>query len=256
MASPKNNFVTPITDADCIILAGDIGVGVNNILFANKWQKELNIPIIVINGNHEYYNNGYYYSGAEHLNLNLVEMLQLKQSALCEKDVHFLENQAVIINGVRFLGCTLWTNFRTNPALTRHQEMTETKNYLTDYHVIYYDRASLLKPEHILKVHEKSRRWLSAQLKKDFLGKTVVITHHAPTLEGVAPVFRGNKNGGFCNKMDGFLRRHRENVDLWCFGHTHFNIDKTIEGVRCYSNQCGYPNEHIEDFDPLKVIDI
>jgi len=252
----KNNFPTPKTDAECIILAGDIGLGINNILLANKWQKELNIPIIIINGNHEYYNNSYYYNDAEHLNLNLVEMLQLKQSALCEKDVHFLENQAVVINDVRFLGCTLWTNFRTNPKLTRQQEMTETQHYLNDYAAIYFNRSSMLKPEHTLKVHEKSRRWLSAQLKKDFPSKTVIITHHAPTLEGVAPIFRGNKNGGFCNKMDGFLKTHHDAIDLWCFGHTHFNIDTTIEGVRCCSNQCGYPNELIDNFDPLKIIEV
>lgn len=134
--------------------------------------------------------------------------------------------------------------------------MTETQHYLNDYAAIYFNRSSMLKPEHTLKVHEKSRRWLSAQLKKDFPGKIVIITHHAPTLEGVAPIFRGNKNGGFCNKMDGFLKTHHDAIDLWCFGHTHFNIDTTIEGVRCCSNQCGYPNELVDNFDPLKIIEV
>ncbi len=252
----KNNFSAPKTDAECIILAGDIAIGVNNILLANKWQKELNIPIVVINGNHEYYHNISHYIDAERLNLNFLEAMHLKQSALCGKNVHFLENKTVIINGVRILGCTLWTNFRTNKSLTREQEMVETQNFLSDYRVVYYDSSSMLTPDHVLKIHEKSRSWLSAELKKDFNGKTVVITHHAPSPDCIPPKFLGDKNGGFCNKMEGFMKRHNKAIDLYCYGHTHFNIDETIEGVRCVSNQCGYPGEGIDNFDTLKTIEV
>lgn len=86
------------TDHDVVILAGDIGVGPETIaeaahLFAGK-------PIIFVPGNHEYYNTV--------LN-ECAEIMRNKAKGL---GVHFLDNDEVVIDGVRFIGSTLWTDFR------------------------------------------------------------------------------------------------------------------------------------------------
>lgn len=246
----NNTHPTPQVDCDVIVLAGDIGVGLNGIKLANKWHKELSIPIVIINGNHEYYDNGYgaYFGMGE---LNLFQEMQLRQLSLCNENVHFLENASVIIDGVRFLGCTLWTDFRTDKNLTQEQEMYQAKHFLNDYRACYYKLGKLLTPQNTLEIHKKSKKWLNKELKKPFYGKTVVVTHHSPIIND----FYADKNGSFCNRMDNFIKKHSESIDLWGFGHTHHNVNIDIHGVHVVSNKYGYPNEKINNFN-YKVIGI
>ena len=90
-------FDIPATDADVIVLAGDIHVGVKAI----DWiKKQSDKPVIFVLGNHEYYGQKF-------------PDLQEKISEECEDtNIHFLENDSVTIDGVRFLGSTLWTDFK------------------------------------------------------------------------------------------------------------------------------------------------
>ena len=45
------NFDIPATDADVIVAAGDIGVGLHGI----EWLQQRKKPIVYLAGNHEYY---------------------------------------------------------------------------------------------------------------------------------------------------------------------------------------------------------
>jgi predicted phosphodiesterase len=246
----NNEYPTPQVECDVIVLAGDIGVGLNGIKLANKWNNELNIPIIIINGNHEYYGNKLsYYDEYGH---DFFTGQHIRQLCCCNKNVHFLENNSVIIDGVRFLGCTLWTDFRTDNNLEQSEEMREAKEFMSDYRVCYYESRKLLTPQHTLEMHYKSKNWLNKELKKPFNGKTVVVTHHSPILVGNYT----DKNGGFCNRMDAFIKNHNQSISAWFFGHTHFCTELDVHGVRVVSNQCGYPKEIIEGFNKFKIIEV
>lgn len=78
---------------------------------------------------------------------------------------------------------------------------------------------------------------------------TVVVTHHAPTMQGSShPQYRtplhNLPNYGFATPLEylfaQFNRPDNSNVKLWISGHTHFNMDSTLFGTRCVSNQHGY----------------
>ena len=89
------DFAPPATDADVVILAGDIGVGVEGL----RWAKDrfLDRPVIYVPGNHEFY----------HHDLSLIEELKVQ----APEHIHVLNDDQVVIGGVRFLGCILWTDF-------------------------------------------------------------------------------------------------------------------------------------------------
>jgi predicted phosphohydrolase len=89
-------FSPPETGADVVILAGDIGVGLGGIEWAASQFP--NQPVIYVPGNHEYYGH----------DITLIDEL-VKQSP---ENIHVLNNDAMVLNGVRFLGSTLWTDFR------------------------------------------------------------------------------------------------------------------------------------------------
>jgi len=250
----NNTYPIPQVDCDVIVLAGDIGISLNGIKLANKWQEELNVPIVIINGNHEYYRNSSISSTCGYM--TIFEEMHFNQKVHCNKNVHFLENDSVIINGVRFIGCTLWTDFRTDEKLTQEQEMYQAKRFLNDYRICYYKQGKLLTPQDTLDMHNKSKKWLDKELKKQFDGKTVIVTHHSPILEGTNPIYLGDKNGGFCNVMDNFIKKHRNSIEAWFFGHTHYSVDFDLHSVKMVSNQCGYPSERIDGFKDNKIIEV
>src|SRR5665213_3174302 len=83
---------------DVVILSGDIGVGLMGIEWA---QETFDVPVIYVAGNHEFY-------GKKRRFLSHQEKLRKKAAG---SNVHVLQNEAVVIDGVRFLGTTLWTDF-------------------------------------------------------------------------------------------------------------------------------------------------
>lgn len=89
----------PNMDCDVIVAAGDIGVGTQGV----EWLKTLDKPVIYVAGNHEYWSNS----------KNHVDMFQVQRDirkAAEGSNVHYLENEKVDIDGVEFIGATLWTN--------------------------------------------------------------------------------------------------------------------------------------------------
>ena len=73
----------------------------------------------------------------------------------------------------------------------------------------------------------------------------VVVTHHVPSFELVAPEFKGSPlNGAFAVELGNYIAASP--IEYWIYGHSHRNIDKVIGNTRCVSNQLGYVfgNEH------------
>ncbi len=106
----------PQTRADVIVAAGDIDLGARAV----PWLHRLERPTIYIAGNHEYY-------GGE------LGAVQQDIRAACEgTQVHFLERESVEIDGVRFVGATLWTAL--NDSESRPLEMFES--HINDFRQI------------------------------------------------------------------------------------------------------------------------
>ena len=84
----------------------------------------------------------------------------------------------------------------------------------------------------------------------------VVVTHHLPTLEVVAPHHKGSVlNSAFATDLSKLIADSR--IDAWIYGHSHTNIDTEINGTKVVCNQMGYvfDNEHISNgFEPSKFL--
>lgn len=254
-------------DYDVAILAGDI-VAPGRV--AARWLRHParfgDKPIVQVAGNHEYYESVLDQEEAE-----------MRQQAK-EQGVYFLNCDEAVIGGVRFLGCTLWTDFRLridNPGFAgqqvrllsdRHRSMTESSRYLADYSAIRIDdpgtsnsRGSRrLVPMDTLQIHRRHRSWLRRALTEPFDGPTVVVTHHAPHRNSLAARYAQDwSSGGFVNEM---LPEFFEVPALWVHGHTHDSFDYEVGTCRVVSNPRGYLNWHGEfenkQFDPGLVVEI
>lgn len=237
----------PDADFEVIVLAGDIDHSTSAVNVARWFQKNANVPVILIAGNHEFYGGD--------LERTLANM---NDAAAQFIDIHFLENGVVVINDVRFLCCTLWTNFSLNGPDRVKQSKKIAAKYINDFRAIRLgDRA--LRPDDIVARFEASYAWLDQELGKPFAGKTVVVTHFAPHRAAIHPQYLDGDEltPYFTVDCSPLMRKHK--IDAWLYGHTHNSVDVIVDnGTRLVSNQGGYPNEAIgyTQFDRAKIIEL
>ena len=226
---PQTRIVEPALGADLLVLAGDIHNGVKGIKAFVDWP----VPVVYLAGNHEFYDHDW-------------ESTRRDLRASCAGTrVTFLDNDTFEFEGVRILGCTLWTDFRLR-GTTQAQAMATAERGLMDYHVIR-TASGLLRPQQTLADHEQSRAWLEGELAKPFDGRTVVATHHGPHPLSIHPRFVGNPlNPGFVSDLTPLLR----DADLWMHGHTHDSFDYFVNGTRVVCNPRGYTTNGVNE-NPL-----
>lgn len=227
------------TDCDVIVLAGDIDVGVSGVVWAISQSEALGKPVIYVPGNHEYYGQHYQ------------TMRERIRERAAGTNVHVLDNDTWVHDGVRILGTTLWTDYRADPNTTQDAAMAYMARRLNDHHMIYFEDR-LFAPADALRVHQQARTWLAGELAEPFDGKTVVITHHGPSPTCQNPAYPvGPMSTAFYSDCDELLG---DPVALWIYGHTHACLDTNVNGSRLVANQGGYPHEDAPGFDPGFVI--
>ncbi|MCJ0878009.1 metallophosphoesterase [Pseudomonas sp. JI-2] len=230
-------FTPKVSDADVVILAGDIDLGTKGIEWA---RQEFNCQVLYVPGNHEYYRG------------HLTKTLQAMRDAGDER-IHILDRDEVMISGVRFVGATMWTDFAATgnsrlAALSAQQE-------LSDFREIRTENYRRIQPTDLIEQAKKTHDWLRGKLSEPHNGPTVVITHHAPTLRSLEenPHAGTVLDAAFANDWEHLIGGDR--VALWIHGHTHTSVDFELNGTRIISNQRGYPQEET-GFQPFLVIDL
>lgn len=208
---------------DVVILAGDIDKGSKGIYWARcQWPDN---EIIYVAGNHEFYGK---------IRGHVLAELRI---AAKETGVHFLENEIIIINGIRYLGCTLWTDFRLFGGKFELACMHHAIQGLNDFRVIHEGDKGF-SPTDSIKLFNNSYNFLRENLVDNYYhGKTVVVTHHLPSNQSTANRFKKDMlSACFASNLDQLLGYST----LWIHGHTHDSFDYTIKGTRVVCNPRGY----------------
>jgi Icc-related predicted phosphoesterase len=201
------------TGVDILVLAGDIDVGLRLYetlkAFCAKWPQ-----VVFVAGNHEYYQS------------SPQEIRQLRE-LLCKElpNLTWLDNKPAIVDGVRFVGGTLW--FRKAVDIPRH-----VQERMNDFHVI-----KDLEPW----VYDENLR-CEAILRGKAKDAHVVVTHHIPSHQGVAQRYKSDPlTHYFCHDLTDLIETAQPPV--WIFGHTHTSFDFKIGESRLLCNPKGYPQE-------------
>ena len=216
---------------DILVLAGDI---VGNPRMLAEWLALCSVPVIYVLGNHEYY--GKSLERTENAFRYALDALP---------HVHFLNGESVVIEGVRFVGATLWSDFDGEDPLV----MEECRDKINDFRQV--EGITVTK---ILELFRKEREWIDSELSTPFDGPTVAVTHYAPSPQSNS-VFQGSLLGGaFVTDLEDMIRKHQP--ELWIHGHTHENCDFTVGKTRVLSNQGGYGWEEAHKGFRLLAVEI
>jgi predicted phosphodiesterase len=187
--------------------------------------------IIYIPGNHEYYTKvpeDYKY------------LLYRAKSIAKGTNVIILDNDVIMLEGVKIIGSTLWSNI---PRI-HYQYM---KNYMNDYKEIYkLDDNKIVKinPEDTVNLHKESIKFIQKELYKSYdkKEKVLILTHHAPlTRNTSSEKYEGRiGNTGFATNLDYLFFN---NINTWIFGHTHYTCNFKYKNTNIISNPKGYSSD-------------
>lgn len=244
------NFVPQrASGSDVLVLAGDIGSYQNGSSLTRLGIADFGLqrfanwpcPVVFVPGNHEY-------DGQE------FDVAHARLKEVCARlGFVWLEREVALIQGVRFVGCTLWADFdavtstravTSEVTLGQQLEAREKAFRAADFalkknHALLAGQPMLADAVRALGLQNQA--WLRQALSSPFDGTTVVVTHFAPSLRSADPRYGVNPGtAGFCNALDDLLPK----AQLWLHGHLHCPIDYTVGDCRVVANPLGYARKN------------
>lgn len=184
--------------------------------------------VIYIAGNHEFYHGKY---------PDAIDWLREEASVF--PNVYFLEMDSKDIDGITFVGSTLWTDMNNGDPTTMGICLTNMNDYRTirDSNKNY----SKLRPLTTLGRHRDSLSYIKKVVESDPNKNYVVVGHHAPSLLSIKPRFEKDwhLNGAYRSDLSQFILDHPQ-IKLWTHGHTHDCFDYMIGSTRVVCNPRGY----------------
>jgi predicted phosphodiesterase len=223
----------PANDADVVILAGDIARPREAVSWAAGFAKS----VLYVPGNHEFYGGS--------IAGTVTELKRLSAGTF----IRVLDNDEAVIDGVRFLGTTLWTDFMLFGAgEQRGAAMREAQRLMHDFSRIRIGEAPF-SPDASAALFAQHAAWLEQKLAQPYAGHTVVITHHAPSRKSIHARFADALlNACFVSDAERLIDGSRSR--LWIHGHTHDSFDYAVNGTRVLCNPRGYAKNGVNE-NPL-----
>ena len=240
-------------NADVLILAGDImiaadledfaaghvNLGWGNLLPARAEKAKMYRDflamcssefkhVLFVAGNHEFYNGKW-----------LQTLATLRAECAVFNNVHFMENDIVVIDDVTFVGGTLWTDMNGGDPLTK-QIVSSSMN---DYRIIRVESRDYgrLRADDTLNRHIVTKQFIKQSVDANPDGKFFVVGHMAPSKLSTHPRYAKevHMNGGYSSDLSDFIL-DRPQIKNWVHGHTHHPFDYTIGECRITANPRGY----------------
>jgi Icc-related predicted phosphoesterase len=224
------HFTLPEVAADVVVLAGDIDKHTRGVAWAR--ERFPDVPVLYVAGNHEFYG----------------ERIGRLHEKLCEaaagSNVHILENETFELNGYRFFGATLWTDFNLLGDRTMSMGAAGSKEGgMNDYRKIRQRDLRRLQPHHTAMLHAESRLALTQFLESGDRARSIVITHQAPSIKSLSEHRHTQPiSGAYASNLEDLIHDH--GPALWVHGHIHTPIDYTVGATRVLNNAFGYITDH------------
>lgn len=238
---------------DVLVLAGDVfeagyirqaeNAG-KHLSMLDRYQRFCDVELVKYNyvlyvfGNHEYYNHDF---------ATTRERIQ----KYLPTNVTILDNSYVKIDDTLFWGATFWTDHSHGNPIVRQA----CQEAMTDYRVIKHDPGvyrqgasggywtNKFTAQETEDMHRFSLARLQEFLEAYSAHKTVIVTHHCPSLKSIGAEYRNNVNDminyAYYSDQVGLILDHPQ-VKLWAHGHVHCGNDYEIGQCRVISNPRGY----------------
>lgn len=227
-------------NCDVVILAGDVNLGTKGIDWIKSYIRDR--PVIYVLGNHEYY------KGSHPKTLNKIK------EAAAKSNIFVLEDESIDIEGIRFHGATLWTDFSVFGDPRYYGFLCQ--NGMNDYKMIRRDPSySKIRSIDIYKIHQFSKAWLKESLENSKKLQNIVITHHAPSLQSVPEHFKKDPlTSAYASDLERLILEYQPLY--WIHGHIHTPCRYKIGETEVICNPHGYITEKYNGYEKELIIEV
>lgn len=214
-------------ECDVVVVAGDL---ITRAERGVAWLKSRfpDTDVIYTLGNHERY--------AADFDLAVTKA----REAAAGSRVHVLEQDAAVIGGVEFLGCTGWTDFRLFGGDTVQDAMKVAEARMNDYRLIRRHRsARRLRASDTLAAHHQSIAFLRERCARDPEKPRVICTHHPIHADALpCSLERDLLGAAYCSDRIDLVEELHPNA--WISGHVHESRERVVGGTKLLANPKGY----------------
>jgi len=208
-------------NADVLIIAGDSGNGaiaINSFYkqhIVNKWKY-----IILIPGNHEWYKGTIRSNRIKKQHSSKTRMNCFEKFAEEHENFYFLQDESVVLDGIKFYGGTMWTSINNqNPV-----DIVHVTGAMNDYNYLTISEIDYMHKNFMYNLPTDA---------------DVVISHHAPSELSISEKFKGSPlNVAYYEELFDLI--YESNYKLWVHGHVHNSVDYMINNTNVVCNPKGY----------------
>ncbi len=223
------NIKNLLPQADILVLAGDIGYPMDShgdkyMFLLDRFKQQFK-QVILVPGNHEYFQTK---------NFDRDEIID-KLNTICKKtSCHLLNNDTIDLNGIRFVGTTLWTDIDPRLKCLANTKGKTFGSIFKDFESYQNEYRTCLKflQKELAKQHEKK----------------VIITHHVPSYSLQHSKYKNKKmydmsgiDSMFYSEILDLL--NLADVKYWFCGHTHESGSMMYRNTQIIINPVGAPWE-------------
>lgn len=237
----KGEWEPAALDADLVVLAGDVGWGLEGVAWIARWLGGR--PTVYVAGNREYWHHP---PGSDPIGA-------LRRASAAVPNLHFLQDETITFDmagtRLRVLGATLWGDFSLDGDAAATMERAAAS--MPDYRHGRGPGGLALTPADALAANRASVSFLSRALADPHEGPNLVVTHHVPSERSLRTRKPGNvPQAASVTALDGLIEAR--GPDLWIHGHTHTDCDYTLGRTRVLTHQRGGPEG--DPFAPMLVM--
>jgi len=201
--------------------------------------------VIYIMGNHEHYQGDF-----------ATTICNARERLGYLANLHVLERQSIIIEDVKFICGTLWTDMNKSDLET----FRLVRNYMNDFTVIkntsapvhfrdqsgvFRTRVGKFTPEQSVVEHKAMLDVIKEHASESYRN-IVVVGHHAPSKQSTHPRYQEDTlvNGAYSSALEEFIESYPK-IKLWIHGHTHDEFDYKVGDCRVVCNPRGYVGHEV-----------
>lgn len=243
--------------AELVLLAGDINIKRRAV----PWVAQTFLQnVVLVAGNHEAYVDSLFAM----ISASRRQADEISQKR--ESPIRYLERERWSMcagdgTHVRVLGATLWTDFglfgQERILVASSDAWAEMNDYI---YAKLRDPLTLekrrLTPNDTAIFHAMTIKFLAEELKQHFDGITIIVTHHAPSIQSLPAEDRRDRLAPcYASVLDDFIEEYQP--DLWAHGHVHAPSDYRIGKTRIVCNPRGSPHgRRNANFDPELTVEL
>ncbi len=233
-----------IPPADVCLCAGDVSEFLEHGLEFLKRRIAPTIPVMLVLGNHDYYGN------------TIADALTKARERSDGHNIHILENDTLAIDQIRIIGATLWTDYQIPWGVEDELPLPERaqaavyfcRREMLDFREIHGSppfpdgMPRLITSREIIARHVESKGFILTEMAKPWNGKTIVMTHHAPSPRSLLKQYQGRAaNAAFASNLTDVILSGQP--DIWVHGHIHHFHDYIEGATRVICNPLGNRHE-------------